>query len=761
MQEKHLVHQAFCTFLASDLAHHIFEQKPYFDSVHLLQDDLILSQEIIKFCQEQYFFSFSNLPDIREKLKLTEKDYILDLSDVYAVYQTVVQWDKIKKLEIIEEYYPLFYSYIHEIMYPQQLLPYWAHTFDKDGKLLDSASPELKRIRSLKQNLRKQIEKIFSTKIHHNEDLAENRIAFREDRYVLPVKSVAKNRTEGIVHGFSSSGLITYIEPPEVIQLNNELLSVDDLEQQEIFRLLRLWSKTIAEHCSDLILLMERTADLEIYFGKYHFAQKYSAYLGKINTDKEIILKNVYNPFLLIKKGKNQVTPITIELESENYGIIISGPNAGGKSATLKTVALCVDLFLKGLPIPAEEASLPLFSEILLEIGDAQNLDDDLSTFSGHLYNIKNILKQCTPSSLVLIDEIAHATDPLEGEALACAIIDELIKKKVFFIITTHYKQVKIKSFEHLNIKTYATGFDLKELKPQYTLYPNTIGESYAFNIASKIGLAPHIVHQAKEILGKKRDKTEIILSNIEEYEKKLRQKEQELRLFNQKLEQEKRSVQSQKDQTQSLLQKLQSEGLEKADKELNYWLREMSALKKTLAQNPKKSTEILQKAQQTIKQKKIEVTNHSRPKKTTLEIGGTVFISSLNKNATIKQISKKSILVQTGNIHISVSESEIFEADKSYSEKKIKTNKYYNAEITSSVDVHGLTVEEALSHIDKHLYRASVAGLSEFTIIHGKGAGILQKAVQKHLRNIPEVKKFHFASPQDGGSGKTILYFE
>ena len=760
MQELLFIQEYFISLLASDIAKNSFKKKYYFSNIDDLQYNINLSQETINYCQEYMSFNFLDIPDIRENIEFSIKDYILDTTDIFFTYQSLKQWYTITTLNILHKDYPTLYNFIQEINFSTQLLSYWNKSFDSTGNISDSASPELKRIRSMKQTLRRKIEKILGSKLQNNEDLAEKRIAFREDRYVLPIKSVAKNRTDGIVHGFSSTGLITYIEPPEVISLNNELLSVDDLEHQEINRLLRQWSKIISENISDIIFIMNRSAELEILFAKYHFITKYNATLGSINTNKEISLINIYNPFLLIKKGKKNVVPISIELEPNKNGIIISGPNAGGKSAALKTLAICTDMFLKGLPIPAEVASLPLFSDLLIEIGDSQNLDDDLSTFSGHLYSIKKILKNCNSNTLVLIDEIAHATDPIEGEALACAIIDELIKKETFFAITTHYKQVKIKSFEHQYIKTYATGFDIKNLCPQFVLYPNTIGESYALNIATRIGLNPNIIQSAIKLLDQNKNDSEIILSNIEDYEKKIRQKEQLLTEQKNKLDIEQSHLQSQKALLLNQSTKIKEHGLAQVDKELSYCLRELSAIQKDIIKNPQQNAKKLKKVQELINQKKEDITNLSRKKKTSITIGEKVFVASLNKDAIVEDVLDNFILIRVGIIKISVKRSDIFETNSNINRNHYQTKKQYTNDISHQVDVHGLTVDEALPEIDRHLYSAMVSGLPEFTIIHGKGTGILQKAIHQYLKTISEVKEYHFAKPQDGGIGKTIVSF-
>ena len=762
MQELDYIYSSFSDQLTSEVARHDFNNTPPFHDSKKLQENISISKEVYSYCENYTSFSFLDLADIRQAVSFSEKDYVLDTKDIYHTYLAMKQWHQLTILEILPVEYPLLHEFIHEIIFPRTLLDYWKNAFDGEGNIADSASPELKRIRSLKKTLRQQIEKILQKQLKNNDDLAEKRIAFREDRYVLPIKSVAKNRNEGIVHGFSNSGTVTYIEPPEIIAMNNELLSVDDLEHQEIHRLLRQWSKIISEYIVDIILIVNRSAQLEILFNKYYFAKKYNAIFAQINENQEIILEDVYNPFLLLKKGQETVIPITIELEQKSFGIIISGPNAGGKSAALKTLAICSHMFLIGLPIPAKTVEFPFFSDILIEIGDSQNLDDDLSTFSGHLYNIKDILKKSNPSTLVLIDEIAHATDPIEGEALACAIIDELVKKQTFFAITTHYKQVKVKCFEHAYIKSYATGFDIKKLSPQFTLYPNSMGESYALNIATRVGLAPHIVKEAHNLVNHKKDKTELILSNIEEYEKNLRQKELHLKQLQDRIEREKRESQSQKDLLNHQIAQLQKEGLAQADKELSFCLRELSALQKNMAKNPKETAKSLKKIQELVNEKKSEITQLIHVKKTHIEIGEKVFVSSLNQKAVVESIQKNSVTIRAGFVKISVKKSDIFETEQETTSKKKSyyASKQYTADIAQTVDVHGMTKEEALAHVDKYMYAALASGLDTFIIIHGKGLGILQKAVHYHLKYVKEVKNFRFATPQEGGSGKTIVYF-
>ncbi|MGL4561208.1 MAG: Smr/MutS family protein, partial [Brevinema sp.] len=393
-------------------------------------------------------------------------------------------------------------------------------------------------------------------------------------------------------------------------------------------------------------------------------------------------------------------------------------------------------------------------------IGDSQSLSDELSTFSGHIYNIKDILSTCTPHSLVLIDEIAHATDPIEGEALGCAIIDELIEKNILFMITTHYKKIKIKAFEQKDILTYSTSFNTETLRPEYHLYPDTIGESYALKIASRVGLSSHIVKHAQSLLTEHQDKTDVILSNIEAFEHRLRHKESELNRMAEMLETKKEQLSLVQEELEEQKYRLISDGLAIADKELNKCLFELNAVQRNIEKQPKQSSQVLKNIKEKINEKKSEITERSRKKKTSIKEKDLVFIASLNKKGVIEQIHKRHALVSVGNIKITVSLSDLFEIadhEKFNNRPIIKTS---TLTVSHSIDIHGMTADEAIKVVERYLYPAIATGLKEFTIIHGKGTGILQKTVHSLLKNIPEIKDFGFAPPQMGGSGKTIVRF-
>lgn len=759
MQEKTFIFDYFLSFLSGDAAKNDFINQPDFDDAEQLKQQFTVCRQTEDFIKQKRNFVFAELPDLRECVERTAKDYLPDVADMFHLKKSLEQWQELSVL-LDDPEYPLLQEKISRIEFPENILKMLKNSFEEDGSIADSASPELKRIRGLKKSIRSRIEKTLQIEITRiSDDLTEKRIAFREGRYVLPVKTAAKNRTAGIVHAFSATGSTAFIEPQAVIAMNNELLSVDETEHREILRLLKVWSSQIKADSDLLLALLNESSALEIFFAKACFAKKFAAVFAEIPDDRDIILDQIYNPFLLLKKGRKNTVPLDLHIDPQTSGIIISGPNAGGKSAVLKTLALAAWMMKKGLPVPAKKIVLPLFDKILLEIGDSQSLDDELSTFSGHIASLKDILSQAGKHSLVLIDEIAHATDPLEGEALASAVIDRLLETGAFFGITTHYQHVKEKAFEHPDIRVYATAFDLQTLKSEYTLQENTIGKSYALQIAERVGLDRGIVEKAAVFLRENKNEKDQIIANITEFSNKLHNKESELK----KREELLRQKEEQFNKEEQLLNKqkieLQTKGLEAADQELNMRLKELSRLKNTMKGDIKNSENILKTTKELITKKKIESLKHFRNQVTHIEKGMEIFVSSLNKNAVVEEIFADEVLLRVGIFKITISKSDLFEADSPLNRTPLKKS-FIPADAQHTIDLRGKSGYEAVQILEKSIHKALAAGYNELSVIHGKGTGALQKKIHEFLKSNRDIKEFYFAPPQEGGTGKTIIKF-
>ena len=753
MNEQGFLWEAFLAYTASESARNDLFSTP-FDDPQELTKEYELCDEALRFLQLVITPSFEELVDIRPAVEHCTKSLVPSCGEVFALYKSLLQWEELRV--IAHNDFPLLKSIYQETPLPP-IKKHFLKTFEADGTLADSASPELKRIRGLKHSLRRRIEKFLQASFQ-NEDLAEKLLAYREGRYVLPYKSSAKNRIEGILHGYSATGQTAYIEPKEIIALNNELLSVDDLELRETERLLREWCQLIGDNARELGWLLNRMTYLETVFAKARFARDHKAVFPTIST-KTIDLQEAFNPFLLLKKGREHTVPIKLSTEENIRGIIVSGPNAGGKSAALKTLGLFATMMRFGLPVTARKASLPLFHTVLVEMGDHQSLDDELSTFSAHLMALKDIITTANEGSLIIIDEIAHATDPIEGEALAVAVVDALLKTKGFFAISTHYRRLKDKALAHKEIKLYAAAFD-KEYRPLYTLIENAVGESYALKIAERMGFDSDILEGAELAKVQALDEKEKILMRLGELERLIQAKEQEMDRREAEFFKAQEDFNLDKTSLEQEKEEIRLKGLEAVDRSLNEKLKELSRLQLKEKADIKNAEVLLTHTRKEVTERKRQKNTVKRVSAREFSLGQTVYVGSLGRDAIVEDIFTHEVSLRMGGVKITLPKSDLFEANKPLNVVNFRAVKP-SIRAEHSIDLRGKLVAEALPLLENSLHKALNVGIEEFSVVHGKGTGALQKAVHEFLKKTPEVGSFAFALPQDGGSGKTIVKFK
>ncbi|MGL5722058.1 MAG: endonuclease MutS2 [Brevinema sp.] len=753
MNEQGFLWESFLAYTAGESARNDFFSTPY-DDPHALTAEYQICDEALRFLQLIITPSFDELADIRSAVEHCTKGLVPSCMEVFVLYKSLLQWEELGVIAHAD--FPQLKSIYQETPLPP-LKKHFLKTFEVDGTLADSASPELKRIRGLKQSLRRRIEKFLHASFQ-SEDLAEKLLAYREGRYVLPYKSSAKNRIEGILHGYSATGQTAYIEPKEIIALNNELLSVDDLELRETERLLREWCQLIGDNALELGYLLDRMSYLERVFAKARFARDHKAVFPSI-SEKTIDLQEAFNPFLLLKKGKDHTVPIKLSTEEGIRGIIVSGPNAGGKSASLKTLGLFATMMRFGLPVTARKASLPLFHTVLIEMGDHQSLDDELSTFSAHLMALKGILDSAQAGALIIIDEIAHATDPIEGEALAAAVVDALLQTGAFFAISTHYRRLKDKALAHKEIKLYAAAFD-KEYRPLYSLIENAVGESYALKIAERMGFSNAILEGAEQAKVQALDEKEKILMRLGELERNIQAKEQELDCREAEFFEAQENFHTERTSLEQEKEEIRLKGLEAVDRSLNDKLKELSRLQLKEKADIKNAEAIIAHARKEVSERKRQKNTVKKVLAREFVIGQTVFVGSFGKDGVIEDIFTHEVSLRMGGVKITLPKSDLFEANMPLNTLAPRVIKpMIRAE--HSIDLRGKLVAEALPLLESSLHKALNVGIEEFSVVHGKGTGVLQKAVHEFLKKTPEVESFAFALPQDGGSGKTIVKFK
>jgi DNA mismatch repair protein MutS2 len=643
--------------------------------------------------------------------------------------------------------------------------------FGPNGEILDNASPKLRSLRSqIKTNQNRIRDKLNS--IIHNSDnakyLQDLLVTLRNERYVIPVKQEFRNLFPGIVHDHSASGATIFVEPLAVVELNNQLSLVESQEAEEVSRILAELSGKIQTIKDSLQMAVTILARLDLAFAKARYSLETAAAEPDLNTQGTVILKSARHPLIT---GK--VVPITLELGQNFDTLVITGPNTGGKTVTLKTVGLLTLMAQAGLHIPAASgSSIALFQEILCDIGDEQSIEQSLSTFSSHLTQIVKILAAARgPESLVLLDELGAGTDPSEGAALAMSILTHLHHLGVRTVATTHYSELKAFAYNTPGIENASVEFDIETLRPTYHLMIGLPGSSQAFEIALKLGIAPRLIQSAREFISAESAKVEEVLKEIETDRRKAREDRLSGEAARLKGEELKSRYETElaklKEQKATLLRQAKAEAREllletRRDSE--------NLLRRIREGPPEKVNTIVNEARKRINanldqmaEKPVQSPPHQTVKAETLKVGDRVRALALNQIGTVLEVNSDNVTVQLGILKVNLSFNELGPVD----EPKIKTPASFHktgvsgletaTRIATEISLRGLNVDEALYQLEKYLDQAILAGIPNFRVIHGKGTGVLRQAVQKYLKDHPAVQSVAFAEQNEGGFGATI----
>ncbi|HHY18797.1 MAG TPA: endonuclease MutS2 [Firmicutes bacterium] len=640
-------------------------------------------------------------------------------------------------------------------------------TFDDQGEIIDSASLELEKIRKELKIASARLEDRLNSLIRSQEVrkyLQDPIITLRGDRMVIPVKQECRALVPGIVHDQSASGATLFVEPAQVVDLNNNIRVLKEREKEELRRILKELSNQVGLEKDKLLLNVETLARLDFAFAKARYAISLKATEPVMNMSSEgyFDVSQARHPLL-----KGDVVPIDFRLGKDFNTIVITGPNTGGKTVTLKTIGLMVLMAQSGLYIPALEGSKLAFRKnVYADIGDEQSIEQSLSTFSSHLTNIISILKKADSDSLVLLDELGAGTDPQEGAALAIAILDELHQRKAMTVATTHYSDLKSYAYLTEGVENASVEFDPETLSPTYKLLIGIPGRSNALNIAQRLGLEKSVVDSARSKLSTETLEAGVLIERLEEnrrlseeYKKeayKLKSEAEEL-----KEKYEKANLELQKER-QELIQKynlLVLEEIEKNKKNIENLIaniRESQSIEK--AQELRKE---MGKKENRLKKELDEAEKKRRDLKPQKEfsIGQEVVLKHSNLPATILEIEGNKALVQAGIMKVSVPLVDLDISNKK-PEKKVRFTRYSSSKetISTELNVIGKTVEEAVNEIDQYLDSAFLSGLNSVRIIHGKGTGALRKGIQDYLVSHPQVKEFRDGGQGEGGIGATVV---
>ncbi len=729
--------------------------------------------------------SFGEIKDISDACEravkgatLTPRE-LLDVADILRVCRRLLEYIRSNRLfdTVLDE--------VFERLIPnKQLEDRISRSIMSEDMIADEASPALadirRKIRTLNVKIRDMLQR-YTQNNEYSKYLQENIVTMRNGRYVIPVRAECKNEIKGLVHDTSASGATLFIEPAHIVEANNDLRELEAKELHEIEKILAAMSADVAECSSSLLLNYRNITELAFIFacGELSFRMRASA--PKINTDKTVELRRARHP--LIEKGK--VVPVDIFIGNGYDTVIITGPNTGGKTVTLKTLGLLSLMAQAGLHIPTEENStVCIFDRVLADIGDEQSIEHSLSTFSSHMVNIVSILDDITDHTLILFDELGAGTDPVEGAALAVAIIEKVRECGAICAATTHYAELKAYALNTDGVRNASCEFDVETLKPTYKLIIGTPGKSNAFAISEKLGLSQNVVSRAKSIVSADDRAFEDVIAKLEkariEMEKE-RAEAAELRAqyerFKNEAEKKHKEKLAEADRALEDAQKKATELLSTARASSEFVFNQLDQLKK--AKESERLAEELDEKRKTVRKylrenedkidpvKKQEDENYVLPR--ALRKGDNVLIMNINKRAVVMSLPDKrdNVMVRAGLIDMrtSVKNLKLLDDDEinviTKEKKKVTTSDYSASrvrDVKTEIDLRGKNGDEAWFMVDKYFDDAMVAGLHTVHLIHGKGTGALKAALWKFLKTDGRVLSFRIGQYGEGDGGVTVV---
>ncbi len=744
------------------------------DKKKKIEYKLFLTGEVQNLLKSGVSFNFENVSDISKLLQNFEHQ-TYNFEEFRKIYFNVSTANNItRNTEEIEDA-PLYQELINKIAPLDFLEKRFNAIFDAEGDVKDSASKELASIRRKKKQLRKNVIAVLNKKI---EDLSTSNylhdriVTQRDDRFVIPVKEGATSFINGIVHGRSASKSSIFLEPQEAVGLNNELDLASNEEKQEIFRIFKEFTENILSSKDQILANTKILQELDYYFAAARFANILQAEIPQIEEKPYLNLNSARHPLLIYTyENYDDVIPFDLELGKDFKLLLISGPNTGGKTVTLKTVGLLTLMALSGLPIPAAESScIGIFSNIFADIGDYQSLENALSTFSSHIKNIEGMVKSGSKDTLVLIDEIGAATDPEQGSALAQAILERLAEREVLGVITTHYTALKVFAEQHDNCMNAAMQFDPEEHIPTYKFKLGLPGNSFAIEVASKLGMEETLIRRAKELTGNQNvELTDLLKKMTEEKLEFSRQNYQfqlKTALLNRKIEEhqqkisylenetkeiKKHSIREARDFLTSLQKELNKEidNIKKADKEKRKILLENSFKKIT-----KMNMDLAKTENEFLDEKRIPL---KVPK-----TGQIVWVKDIEMEGEIIEISGNNIKVDINGIFLTTTKDKLYRTTS----RKTKTTQKKKVTLPAcdtklELKLLGYRFEEALPEIEVFIDKAVMSDLPFVRIVHGKGTGALRSKIRQYLKNNKKVLDFYSPPPQAGGDGVTVVKLE
>ena len=725
---------------------------------------------------------FGGISDVSRLLAYAAKEGALEAADLLQIADTLRgMWLLRTFLEGVREETPGLYAagvavpeirHVHEALYG---------AFDEDGTLRDDASPDLAELRvrrrSLHERVRRRIGELLrdsNVKAHLQDDY----FTIREDRYVLPVRSGERGEVEGIIHGSSQTGQTLYIEPAELVTLNNELKLCEQAVLLEEHRILAGLTALVAAHRDEIDVALQVVAELDVICARGRLAAAMGAHAPAVPEDaSEIVLDAARNPHLQLRGVP--VVPNDVKLGGDFRMLVLTGPNAGGKTVTLNTVGLCALMARAGLHIPCgPDSRLPVYSQILTLLGDNQDLQADLSTFSGHLERVREILEQVGPNSLVLLDELAVGTEPSQGAALALAVAEAIVDRGAIGVVTTHYERLKTMSLGDGRFQNGAVGLDERTHEPTYLLTLGMPGSSSALEVAARLGLDPDVIDRAAELLGDKGRSMERVLQQLDEEKERLRKERERFTRQRERLERELSSIEAERARIEEEGDLLVRKAREEALEEIAAIRRRMALIIRDLQREP--SGKVVQRRRVQVSEAERRLQEEARalgqelPKaadeypelpRSEARPGLEVWVPAFGREGIIAEVRGNKAIVALGSIRTTVALSglRLPKAKKvSKAPRAVPDIRELAAPPRTSdntCDVRGQRVEEALDAVERFLDAAMLKNWSAVFVLHGHGTGRLKSGLRDGLQRSRYVERFEAAAPDHGGDAVTLVW--
>lgn len=767
-------------YCSSDLGKELAMQLTIYHDANIVKQKLAETEEAVNLVFRNSLPSFYNICDIHNYILRLESSQtltikgLLDLNTIFVCAKNLKSY--FAKDYIDTNDFPILEAHFSNLYSNEGVINKITSSIIDENTLDDKASPELQRIRKKIRNLEQDIHSKLNDMIHSSsfsKYIQENVITIRNGRFVIPIKEEYRSQVKGFVHDVSNAGSTLFIEPISIFEWNNEINQLKLEEEVEIEKILQQLTSLFYPYIEELQKDVEIIRTLDFIFAKAKYSKAISGITPIINTKKEIHLINARHPLI----DSNKVVPISLELGKDFSSLLITGPNTGGKTVTLKTVGLLTCMACSGLNIPADEhSSIFVFDNIFADIGDDQSIADSLSTFSSHMTNIVEITKQANENSLILVDELGSGTDPVEGANLAIAILDYFKNLGSLTIATTHYQELKKYALVTAGFENASVEFDIETLSPTYKLLIGVPGKSNAFEISQKLGLNTSIIEKAKSLMSSNDVQFEELLKNI--YDNQL------------SIEKEKEKIEADSKEISLLKEKLQKQNIEKEKQEKEIINTAKTKARNILLEAKEDASEIIKELSNATNSKEVNTLRNSlntkinaikldkttsntvddsqKLRKEDIYPGKEVLVPSFNQTGTIlSNVSRNNeVQVQIGSMKINLNIDQLQNSKNANSGKKSSYTTTHSpaSHISKSktvkpeINVIGMNVEEATFVIDKFLDDCSLARLETVRIIHGKGTGKLKNGIHQFLKTNAHVKSFRLGTFGEGEMGVTVV---